>query len=149
MTKITRLAKEYSEPSTAQTNESGCVYLFDNYTANRQPAPAGYKKIGQLVARAELDPERKAAIADARRWLAEKYHNDDGGKTIRALRLERGLSQQQLAQLLATSQPYVARIESGRANVTIVTCRKLSEALEVDINTIDSALLAQDRKLSN
>ncbi len=47
-----------------------------------------------------------------------------------ALREKRGLSQRQLAKLLGTSQPYVAKLESGRIkNVGVRTLVKCARAL--------------------
>ena len=47
-----------------------------------------------------------------------------------ALREMRGLSQRDLARLLGTSQPYVAKLESGRIkNVGVKTLAKCARAL--------------------
>ena len=47
-----------------------------------------------------------------------------------ALREKRGLSQRDLASLLGTSQPYVAKLESGRIkNVGVKTLVKCARAL--------------------
>jgi DNA-binding transcriptional regulator YiaG len=49
---------------------------------------------------------------------------------IVALREKRGLSQKQLATLLGTSQPYVAKLESGRVkNLGVKTLLKCARAL--------------------
>lgn len=49
---------------------------------------------------------------------------------LTALREKRGLSQRQLAKLLGTSQPYVAKIESGRIkNLGVNTLVKYARAL--------------------
>lgn len=47
-----------------------------------------------------------------------------------ALREKRGLSQRELAELLGTSQPYVAKLESGRVkNLGVKTLVKCARAL--------------------
>lgn len=47
-----------------------------------------------------------------------------------ALREKRGLSQRQFAKLLGTSQPYVAKLESGRVkNLGVKTLVKCARAL--------------------
>ena len=47
-----------------------------------------------------------------------------------ALREKRGLSQRELAELLGTSQPYVAKLESGRVkNLGVKTLLKCARAL--------------------
>jgi XRE family transcriptional regulator, aerobic/anaerobic benzoate catabolism transcriptional regulator len=55
------------------------------------------------------------------------------GRHIRALRLRRGLSQEQLAQLAGLSPRYVSQIEAGRGNVSILRLLELSDALAVPL----------------
>lgn len=54
---------------------------------------------------------------------------------IVALREKRGLTQRQLAKLLGTSQPYVAKLESGRArNLGVKTLVKCARALGASVS---------------
>jgi transcriptional regulator with XRE-family HTH domain len=54
---------------------------------------------------------------------------------IVALREKRGLSQRQLAKLLGTSQPYVAKLESGRVkNLGVKTLVKCARALGASVS---------------
>jgi transcriptional regulator with XRE-family HTH domain len=54
---------------------------------------------------------------------------------IVALREKRGLSQKQLAKLLGTSQPYVAKLESGRTrNLGVKTLVKCARALGASVS---------------
>jgi transcriptional regulator with XRE-family HTH domain len=69
---------------------------------------------------------------------------DPTARSIRGLRLARGWSQSSLANALKTSQSHVARIERGTENVTIETCRKLCQSLEIDMNALDLILRAQE-----
>ena len=52
------------------------------------------------------------------------------------LRLEKGLTQEQLAKLLNTKQESIARLESGSSLPSLSTVRKVADALdaEVEIN---------------
>jgi len=51
-----------------------------------------------------------------------------------ALREKRGLTQRQLAKLLGTSQPYVAKLESGRMrNLGVKTLVKCARALGASV----------------
>jgi transcriptional regulator with XRE-family HTH domain len=63
--------------------------------------------------------------------------------TLRTLRLQRGMSQTQLAEAIGTQQPYIARIESGSADLRLETCRRLAAAMGIDLNTLDLALQRQ------
>lgn len=54
---------------------------------------------------------------------------------IVALREKRGLTQRQLAKLLGTSQPYVAKLESGRVrNLGVKTLVKCARALGASVS---------------
>lgn len=57
----------------------------------------------------------------------------DVAESVLRLRRLRGMSQAQLARRLKTSQPAVARIESGRANVRLSTLRDLGKALDATV----------------
>jgi transcriptional regulator with XRE-family HTH domain len=60
---------------------------------------------------------------------------------IVALREKRGLTQRELAKLLGTSQPYVAKLESGRVkNLGVKTLVKCARALGASLSIrIESA----------
>jgi transcriptional regulator with XRE-family HTH domain len=74
---------------------------------------------GQL----EADPRLAKAVEDL---LVEMKLEQQ----IVALRERRGLTQRQLAKLLGTSQPYVAKLESGRVrNLGVRTLVKCARAL--------------------
>ena len=62
------------------------------------------------------------------------------GRRLRTLRLQRGLSQEQLASLAGLDRTYVSSCEAGRRNATIRTIDRLSAALD-----IDPAALVSDR----
>jgi predicted transcriptional regulator len=48
-----------------------------------------------------------------------------------------------LAAALETSQPHIARIESGRQEPVMSTCKKLAAKLSVSLDTISAALERQ------
>ncbi|MFA6536028.1 MAG: UDP-N-acetylglucosamine 1-carboxyvinyltransferase [Candidatus Paceibacterota bacterium] len=52
------------------------------------------------------------------------------GKLIQNLREERGISQEELAQKIGTTQSAIARLESGSQNISAGTLSKISAALE-------------------
>lgn len=115
------------------------VFNFGDYSPTPVAVPQRYLAIGDLVAKWSADQTRSTAMEEARRWMASAFHADDG-VTVRTLRMRKGLSQQQLATTIGTSQPHIARIEGGADNLHIDTCRRLSAALGVDMNQLDAAL---------
>ncbi|HZL07330.1 MAG TPA: helix-turn-helix transcriptional regulator [Coriobacteriia bacterium] len=62
------------------------------------------------------------------------------GRRLRALRLARSLSQEQLANLAELDRTYVSGCEAGRRNATIRTISRLSAALGVDPGALVSDL---------
>ncbi len=91
---------------------------------------------------------RKEDTIDALDWMQQEMDADpDLGKlveeeyrrlklayTIQVLREDSGLTQAELAECIGTSQPAIARIESGsQARVSIPTLLKISQALGVKL----------------
>jgi UDP-N-acetylglucosamine 1-carboxyvinyltransferase len=61
------------------------------------------------------------------------------GALVRDARRHRGLTQQQLADLLGTSQSAIARIEQGGQNLTLELLDRLSDALDSALISVGSA----------
>ena len=137
------IAREGVATSTSTAHVSCEVYTFEDYTVSEQKAPRSYKSIDDLVAEWECADDRKEEMSEARKWLVEAAYKDIP-QTLSSLRLEHGWSQAQLANLLNTSQSHVARIERGTENLTIDTCRRLCNVLEIDMNTLDELLRRQE-----
>jgi transcriptional regulator with XRE-family HTH domain len=53
------------------------------------------------------------------------------GRNVKRIRQEKGLTQEQLADLSGFSQQYISGLEQGRRNPTIVTIYELAAALGV------------------
>lgn len=54
------------------------------------------------------------------------------GRNVRRARIEKGLTQEELAERAGTSQFYISSLEAGRRNPTVVTVLELAQALGVD-----------------
>ncbi|GAB5558150.1 MAG: hypothetical protein SchgKO_23630 [Schleiferiaceae bacterium] len=66
----------------------------------------------------------------------EKEFVQEIGKTIVAIRHEKGLKQKQLADILEIEDSSLRRIESGRTNPTAATLYRIAQALEVEVNEL-------------
>ena len=55
------------------------------------------------------------------------------GARVRELRLKKNLTQNELAMLCNFEKASMSRIESGKTNVTILTLKKISKALDVEL----------------
>ncbi len=143
---IKRFEKVFAQPGTAveTTSRTQCqVFIFEDYPEPPPRVPAKHTAISQLVGKWEQDGQRRAALEEGGQWVADTFYGEDGD-TVRTLRLRKGWSQARLAEELGTSQSHIARIKRGTENLTIETCRKLSRALGVDLNTLDQALERQE-----
>lgn len=60
--------------------------------------------------------------------------------TLRKMRTERGITQEDLAHRAGLTVAAVARIERGQANPTWTTVRRLAEALDTNLITLGGAV---------
>jgi transcriptional regulator with XRE-family HTH domain len=58
------------------------------------------------------------------------------GDTVRKLRLELGLSQEELAERADLHRTYIAGIERGGRNITLRSVEKIARALKVSISSL-------------
>jgi DNA-binding XRE family transcriptional regulator len=86
-------------------------------------------------------------LSDSRRWASDVLYGDEP-VTLKKLRLQRGLSQAKLAELIGSKQSHISRIERGTEDISKSVMRKLRDALEIDMNTLDAALSAQEALLT-
>ena len=58
------------------------------------------------------------------------------GKNVKIERIKKDLTQEQLAEIMNVSQNYIASIERGKANMSLVKIYELSNYLNVNIKTL-------------
>lgn len=132
------------EAAVATSDAQSCVVLsLETHPKLQVTVPAKHRRMSSITKSWEKDETRRKAMEEARQWIGETFHGDDGD-TVRTLRLRKGWSQTQLAEAIGTSQSHVARIERGDQNLAIQTCRRLSDVLGIDMNTLDRALRQQE-----
>lgn len=152
MTRSTQLLDESSQATTyfervhkgawvdATAEQTACEIVHIDRFRAKAPVPDGYVTVADLVKRSESMPDRRAALAAARNKLAELSTKPDGVPTLRSFRLGKGLSQQQFADLVGTTQPYLARLEGNPAAAGLDFMRKFCKAFALDMNTADQIL---------
>ena len=74
----------------------------------------------------EAEKTRDAAFAAAAESLEPGYQ-------VARLRMQRGLTQAQLAELVGTRQPSIARLENGTSTPSLSFLNKIAAALEARI----------------
>ena len=58
------------------------------------------------------------------------------GRKIQALRKERNLSQEQLADMAGVHRTYIGMIERAEKNITLCNIERIAKALEVNIKDL-------------
>ena len=81
---------------------------------------------------ATIKGERRDASAVRRGYLAARA-NYRLAERVRALRESRGVSQQQLADRLETTQSVISRLEAGGTKPTLTTLERIGQALNAEL----------------
>src|SRR5215467_5675019 len=76
------------------------------------------------------------AISKSRETSAELGRADDAfanavGRLLRSARAKRGMTRRQLAEQSGASERYLAQIESGQGNPSVIVLKSIAEALDV------------------
>jgi len=120
---------EISSPSTSVGN-----IIFCEFTAQRPIPLPNTVSLDSLIQEGEADSIKAKYLSEARKELSKALYEEEP-KTLSVLRLAAGLSQVQLAKLVGTSQPHLARIEQGKNDPGTDTIARIAKAL--DLNDLD------------
>lgn len=111
---------------------TGNVVIFEPVAPTPLPAPIpNARSLSDLIDEYEQSADAAALLASGRREVAQTLYADEP-ESFSALRLAAGMSQKQLAALVGTSQPHIARIELGKADPSTDTIARIANALGVD-----------------
>lgn len=58
------------------------------------------------------------------------------GKRIKALRMEKGISQEKFALSIGMDRTYFASVEAGKRNISIVNIEKIANGLDVSLSEL-------------
>ncbi len=81
--------------------------------------------------RAKAKPRERAAL-DIQTQSADGFAAEVG-RLVRLGRAKRGMTRRQLAEVASASERYLAQIEGGQGNPSIVMLKSIAEALEVPV----------------
>lgn len=85
--------------------------------------------------------EFKQHFAEANQQIAEIYYKDE--KSLRAMRLKKGLTQSQLAEAINTSQPQITKLENGDTDFRSATVIKLAGFFGVKASEMFGILIGE------
>ena len=66
------------------------------------------------------------------------------GRRVRAYRVERGMSQEKLAEKAHVHRTYVGSLERGERNVALINIVRLADALGIDPSELVTGMTAPD-----
>jgi DNA-binding XRE family transcriptional regulator len=101
----------------------------------RSPRNGRLPRTVAVAQREAADPDYKARLSVARAILASDLMEGEV-TSLAKLRLKQGLSQQQLAKNIGTSQPHIAKIEAGTVKIFWDTATRIADALNVTLDEL-------------
>ena len=99
------------------------------FAAAKVDSTARTVSVRSRMALLEADPRRAKLLQQARKNLSSSSVIEQG--SLKQLRLSRGLSKEQVAKLMGSTQAQVAKLEAGRPDVRMSTVKKVAAALGV------------------
>jgi ribosome-binding protein aMBF1 (putative translation factor) len=97
--------------------------------------------LGDLIRQAEKNPRTAAALSAARQQLVGTLNI--APESLRGLRLAAGISQSTLAERSNSTQPYIARLESGCLDPGTDMLARIADGLGVEPVVVFAAVRAQ------
>lgn len=124
-------------PHKTADDKTSVAYVVNAFSWDEIPPQKGFHTLDSLL---ELIKQSGAEnhLAKAREDLAKIFSSE--GVTLKSLRLEKNLSQSELANILDTNQYNISCYETGKNEMRFSTMRRMSDALSIDLNTLGDAI---------
>lgn len=117
------------EKSLSTKTDGNLIYVSVDFQPIKR---SNLSSLSSYIERLKLaDQSLSEELAQARKEISEVLYPEQ--KSLKVLRLQRGWSQNDLANKIKTSQPQIAKIESGKVDVQISTIRKLAKAFHMSV----------------
>lgn len=113
-------------------------FYTSSYIVTTENKGAGSAK--DRRARLSANPQRAAALQRARQKISREI-DANSIFSITKLRLNAGLSQAELANMMGTQQPAIARLEKGVSEPKLSTMEKLAEIFGVSVEEVVRAFI--------
>ena len=133
-------AFEQSQESHVESAESSATIYHVQFEPVHKPLPGSISVDGLLAHLAEHYPDFDEGMKEARQFVGKVFYEDEA--SLRKMRMDRGMSQTDLANIISTSQPQIAKIESGRFKPGLDTIMRLARAFEVAPGEVTEVLVA-------
>lgn len=123
--------------ATAATNAIGPAHVV-----MVAPVPTADESldIDDFISQLNFESDIQEELAESRRWLGSSIEKDESA--LRKLRLQAGLSQKRLAELVGLKQPNISEFESGQRSPSVATIVRLKDALGVSGDDVLKALVS-------
>lgn len=108
--------------------------------SNEQEVPLGASLLRTFLEKLSADSRVADRLPKARRDFGDALLEQEKFATLRTLRMRKGFSQKELAELIGTSQAAISEYENSKRSLSEENIRALTKALGVDFNTLMDAL---------
>ena len=111
-----------------------------HYNADQDPVAANPKaKLKPREAAADERTRVERAVSDRIAAAGAEDFAAAVGRLVRLARAKRGMTRRQLAQESGASERYLAQIEGGQGNPSVIMLKGIAEALDVPIDRAAAA----------
>lgn len=125
---------------TVRRVANASLKVFKPVNLTHEAPPEGFSTATDFLKRVKSKGRIAERLPEARKKIAERRARSGPVNTLSQLRLEKGLSQDELAQMIGTKQPIISMYESGQREPSLSTIRVLAKALDVSFNVLVPAL---------
>ncbi|WNO60860.1 helix-turn-helix transcriptional regulator [Rheinheimera sp. MMS21-TC3] len=109
-------------------SQNKTVNFYHHVSADRS-TPVQSVSLDDVLAELMQDSEMAGLFSEANKQIAETYYKDE--KSLRAMRLQKGITQGQLAEAIGTSQPQIYKLENGDNDTRSSTVIKLAKYFDL------------------
>lgn len=140
------ITTSYAEHISASSKEdeprtTAKIFRFVEYQSVNADDTPNTRSVLDFVR--EFGSENPSSTRRARRRLWTNSISPEN-RGLKALRLEKGLSQSEVAEAIESSQSHIANLEGGCVEPTLSMCRRLARVFSVDLARIDEAFAWKD-----